>query len=132
MTAMHKILIVEDDPLLMRMLERVFTFEGFAVEKATDGAGALAKLIMSDSLPSAILMDILLPVLSGMEVLKKIKESENLKHIPVVILTNLSPDGENEEKIMAAGASLCLLKTQYTPSEVVRRVRTLTEEQPER
>ena len=122
---MQKIFIVEDDPLLMRMLERVFTQEHFQVEKATDGADALAKLLTMDVLPSAVLMDVLLPVLSGMEVLKKIKESERLKHVLVIILTNLSPDGQNIEKILAAGATECILKTQYTPSEVVQKVRSL-------
>jgi DNA-binding response OmpR family regulator len=122
---MPKVFIIEDDTLLLRMLERVFTFEHFEVEKATDGADALAKLITMDVLPAVVILDIMIPVLSGMEVLKKIKEIEKTKNIPVVILTNLSPGRENAEKTLEAGAALCLLKSQFTPSEVVQKIRAL-------
>ena len=125
---MQKVFIIEDDALLLRMLERVFTFEQFEVEKATDGADALAKLITMDTAPSAIILDIMIPVLSGMEVLKKIKEHEKLAHVPVMVLTNLSPGRENAEKILAAGASVCLLKSQYTPSEVVQKIKDLIQD----
>lgn len=122
---MKKIFIIEDDALLMRMLERVFSFEHFEVLKATDGADALSKLIMMEETPAAIILDILIPVLSGMDVLKKIKEYEKFKSVPVVVLTGLSQGGENAEKILAAGAAMCILKTQYTPAEVVQKVRSV-------
>ena len=120
---MQKVFIIEDDALLLRMLERVFIFEHFEVEKASDGADALAKLLMADVTPCAIILDIMIPVLGGMEVLKQIKDSERLKGIPVIVLSNLSPGRENDQKILALGAAMHLLKDQYTPAEVVQKVR---------
>src|SRR4051794_27494418 len=122
---MPKILIIEDDALLLRMLERVFTFERFEVIKATDGADAIAKLITMEAPPAIILLDIMIPVLSGMEVLERIKGTEKTAKVPVVVLTNLSPGRENVEKILAAGAVACVLKSQYTPAEVVQNIKNI-------
>lgn len=125
---MPKILIIEDDALLLRMLERVFTFEHFEVTKAVDGADAIAKLITMDAPPAVILLDIMIPVLSGMEVLERIKGTEKTAKVPVIVLTNLSPGRENVEKIIAAGAAACVLKSQYTPAEVVQKVKIIIAE----
>ena len=122
---MQKIFIIEDDALLMRMLERVFTFEHFEVLKAADGAEAIAKLIMMEDAPAAVILDMMIPVLSGMDVLKKIKKDDKFKNVPVVVLTGLSQGGENAEKILAEGAAMCILKTQYTPAEVVEKVKSV-------
>lgn len=119
---MRKIFIIDDDVILLRMLGRVFTAANFEVEEALEGADALARLYLMDVVPSVILLDIMIPVLSGAEVLKLIKKSDKLKNIPVVILSNLSPKLESEKKILALGALMYLHKSQYTPMQVVEKV----------
>lgn len=119
---MKKIIIIEDDVVLLRLLERIFTAEQFEVESALDGADGLAKLYMADVIPSAVLLDIMIPILSGVEVLKLIKKSERLKAVPVILLSNLSPQKESEDKIIAFGAAAYLHKTEYTPQQVAKKV----------
>ena len=119
---MKKIFIIEDDTILLRMLERIFVAEDFVVESALDGADGLAKLYMMNEWPEAILLDIMIPILSGIEVLKLIKNSDRLKSIPVVILSNLTPQPESEAKIVALGAEIYLHKTDYTPQLVAKKV----------
>ena len=66
-------------------------------------------------------MDILLPRRDGFEVLRYIKENDSLKNIPVIILTNLKKVGD-AEKALELGAVLYLIKTDYTPKQIVEKV----------
>jgi DNA-binding response OmpR family regulator len=98
---MKKILIIEDDPFLSEMYAAKFTEDGFKTEVAINGKQGLAKV--KDIHPSLILLDIVLPKMDGFEILKKIKEDEILKEIPVILLTNLGQKSE-VEKGLALGA----------------------------
>lgn len=115
---MKKVFIIDDEETFLRMIERVFVARGFEVETSLEGADALAKLYLMDALPSAILLDIMIPVLSGIEVLKKLKESARLKNVPVIMLTNLTPSDESEERIVALGAVKYLHKADHTAQEI--------------
>ena len=117
-----RIFIIEDDIILLRMLERIFVANNFEVEKALEGADALAKLYILDVMPAAILLDIMIPVLSGVEVLKLLKKSEKLKNVPIIILSNLAPSRESEDSILALGAVAYLHKSQFSPEQVVKKV----------
>src|SRR3990167_6910126 len=98
---MPKILIVEDDPLMLRMYQKIFIFEKFDVEVATNGEEALEKI--RSSRPTLILLDIMIPKLNGIQVLDKLKSDPDTKSIPVVILTNLA-----SEKDLVSGSLLSL------------------------
>ncbi len=117
-----KILIVEDDAFIRDIYQTKFNQEGFEVAMAEDGIFALEK--MEQFIPDIILLDVLMPYMDGVEVLKKIKENAKLKNIPIIMLTNIS---EKEKVDMASenGADGYLIKSHFTPSEVVQKVKVL-------
>jgi len=84
---MKKILIVEDDAILLLTLADNLIQEGFDVIKAKDGEEGLATALCEH--PDLILLDILLPKMDGFTLLKKLREDKWGKHVPVIILTNL-------------------------------------------
>jgi len=121
---MTKIFIVEDDPLMSRMYEKAFRLNGYDVELAFDGEEGLKKLKDMDDKPTVMLLDIMMPKMSGFDVLKELKEEKDLKKIPVIALTNLAGK-EDAEKALKLGAKLYLVKSQYDPKEVVEKVKEL-------
>jgi len=121
---MEKIFLVEDDPLMIRMYEKAFKLSGYEIEMAFDGEEALAKLQTMKPKPTLILLDIMMPKLSGFDVLRNIKQNADLKSIPVVALTNLAGK-EDAEKALELGAVLYLVKSQYDPKQVVDKVKEI-------
>src|SRR5512135_3220587 len=101
------ILIVEDDPVLLKMYSEKFTFEGFKVINAKDGEEAL-KMATSEDL-DAILLDIMLPKMSGTDFLEKFRQGAKNKNVPVVALTNLTEEAE-KQRAMKLGVKAYLVK----------------------
>jgi len=95
----EKILIVEDNPQNMRLIEMVLRAKGYTLLKATDGEEALD--VAFKELPDLILMDIQLPKLSGLEVTKKLRETPAFSHIPVIAITAYAMKGDKEGVIEA-------------------------------
>jgi len=95
-----KVLLVEDSKLLRMANENALSRAGFNVSTAADGEEALQ--VANDKLPDIILLDMLLPKISGPEVLKALKANPVTMKIPVVVLTSLSQ--KNEEKLIQDGA----------------------------
>lgn len=118
------ILIVEDDPFMRRLYERVFRLSGYGIMLAANGEEAITTLETADTKPVLILLDIMMPKLSGFDVLRYIKSKKHLKNIPVIVLTNLA-EKENAEKALELGAVLFLVKSQHDPKEVVDKVREI-------
>lgn len=114
------IMIVEDDTFVMDIYETKITKEGMNVISATNGIEAIKKL-EAGAKPDLILLDILMPYMGGLELLKKIKEENALKDIPIVLLTNLSQKEEIEEGL-GLGAKDYLIKSHFTPSEVMEKI----------
>lgn len=121
---MSKIFMAEDDPLMGRMYDRAFRASGFELEMATDGEAAIAKLKQSETLPTLIILDVMMPKKNGFEVLAEVKLDEKLKHIPVVMLTNLAGEAD-AEKALNLGAVLYLVKSQYDPKEILDKVKEI-------
>jgi CheY-like chemotaxis protein len=117
-----KILLVEDDAILVEMYQAKFELEGHDVKIATNGEECLA--ILKEYSPELILLDILMPKLNGFHVLKEIKKQPSLRQIPVILLTNLGQAevDMNRELARALGVNDYLIKSQHTPDEVVTRV----------
>ncbi len=92
-----KILIVEDDAVLANALQISLQGSGFETSLCTDG-GAAEKTIL-DVKPDLILLDLLLPVKNGFEILREISKDDELKKIPVIILTNFEQETSVEEGI---------------------------------
>lgn len=124
---MAKIMLVEDDGILVEMYQAKFELEGHQVMVATNGEECLE--LLQENHPDIILLDILMPKLNGFHVLKEIKKQPDLRNIPVILLTNLG-EAEvdmNHELASALGVSDYLIKSHHTPDEVVDKVmRTLS------
>ncbi len=116
----YKILLIEDEEMLANMYETKFKNEGFNIRKALDGETGLRMAI--EDKPDIILLDIIMPKLDGFSVLKKIKENDKIKNVPVVLLTNLGQD-EDIKKGQTLGAAGYLVKANLTPIEVVNKVK---------
>lgn len=114
-----KILLIEDDPFLLEIYSKKLEEAGYVVEVATDGENGLNRIV--ELHPNLVLLDIILPKLAGLDVLARIKQDKSLEKIPVVILSNLGMD-EEIKRAMALGADAYLIKSHYTPSEVVVKV----------
>src|SRR4051812_37048264 len=100
---MTKVLLVEDDPLIYRLYQKLFTLEGYEVELATNGQEGLDKL--ENYTPDVILLDIMMPTMNGSEMLSRVKEDPKTADIPIVILTNMS-DVQVANQVMSKGANL--------------------------
>lgn len=116
------ILIVEDDIFLADLYKTKFELEGFEVYVAYDGEKGLE--LVRKKKPSVVLLDLILPKLSGFVVLENIKKDKNLKDIPVILLTNLSQKSD-VEKGLSLGAADYLIKAHFMPSEVVAKIHEL-------
>ena len=100
--AVHtKVLLVDDSKFLRMANECVLCKAGYQVSTAADGEEALR--VANDQLPDIILLDMMLPKISGPEVLKTLKANPATKDIPVIVLTSLSQ--KNEEKLLHEGAA---------------------------
>ena len=121
---MSKIFIVEDDPLMSRMYEKAFKLNNFEIAQAFDGEEAIAKLETMSPKPVLIVLDVMMPKMSGFDVLKHIKASPDLKNIPVIMLSNLAGQ-EDAEKALSMGAVLYLVKSQYEPKQIVDKIKEI-------
>ena len=119
---MPKILLVEDDQLLVRLYSKKLTKEGFDVVVATDGSEGMVKA--QNDPPDLILLDLMMPKTNGLEMLEALGASPQLKEIPVVVLTNVSSDSD-EQKARSMGAVDYLVKANNSPGTVVDRVKEL-------
>lgn len=115
-----KVLIVEDDKFLADIYQTKFELEGFKVFVAGDGEQGL-KLAKSKE-PAIILLDILLPKLDGFAVLQTLKQQQETKSIPVILLTNLGQK-EDVQKGLNLGAADYLIKAHFKPSETVEKIK---------
>lgn len=119
-----RILIVEDDKILVEMYKEKLKAEGFLVTAALDGKKALPKIKKGADL---ILLDILMPGLNGFEVLKLIQQDDKQKTIPVVVLTNIGSESFDKDKELALslGATDYMIKALNTPEDVVKKINSI-------
>jgi CheY-like chemotaxis protein len=110
------------------MYQRVFTFEGFEVQMAENGQVGLDKLV--DFHPDIMLVDMMMPVMNGGDMLDRLKANPATQAIPVIMLTNLA-DPQATEDIMAKGALRYIVKSKYSPTETATIVREALGIQPE-
>ncbi len=117
---MKKILIIEDDQLVANLYANRFTVEGFEVKIAPDGQAGL-HLIHSFH-PDAVILDLMLPKLSGMELVKRIRAEPDLEPLPVIVFSDAYLTGMMQQA-WKAGATKCLPKEHMTPKQLVETVR---------
>lgn len=117
-----KILLAEDDIQLIDMYRRKFEMEGFDVQFAEDGEKAIE--ILKGWKPDVALLDIMMPKVNGLDVLKFIKEKPEYADVITVMLTNLGNESTAEE-IYKLGATEYIVKADMTPLEVADKVKAL-------
>lgn len=116
-----KILIIEDDFFICELYQRQLQKEQYEVVSASDGAEGLIQATQQK--PDLILLDIMLPRLNGLDLLRTIKSKPETKDIPVILLTNLGQDSVIKEGF-SLGAEGYLIKSAYTPSQIINEIKS--------
>lgn len=119
---MARLLLIEDDEVLSRMYKDKFVLEGFEVVCAYDGEDGWAKLQAVK--PDLVLLDIMMPKLNGLDLLKKAKSDAATKSIPIVMLTNLAGSHEAQEALLS-GAQSYIVKSDFKPAQIVLRIKEI-------
>ncbi len=117
-----KILFVEDDEGFFNIFSVPLKMKGYDIIHISDGSKAVEKAISEK--PNLILLDIILPGTSGLDILKELKENIDTKEIKVVMLTNFGSD-DNVNKAMDYGAEDYYMKYNVVPSELPGKIATL-------
>ncbi len=117
-----RILIVEDDEFLLSMYQTKLSLENFEVITALNGLQGVK--VAQKEMPDLILLDLNLPEMNGFEVLENLKNQEQTKNIPVLVLTNYSQK-EDIDRCFKLGADDYLIKAHFIPSEVVTKIKKI-------
>jgi len=117
---MHKIIVVEDDPMLGEIYVKKFTDAGFDMKLVTSGK-AVEDEVKSFQ-PEMVLLDIVLPDMDGYEILKSLAKNDNTRSIPVYVFSNLSAK-EDIERATNLGAKGFITKSSFTPTQLVDEVK---------
>lgn len=120
----HTVLVVDDDPVVHSVLSRVLGGAGYHLARANNGREALE--LATRDLPQLIILDVLMPDIGGLAVLRQLKEAEATKGIPVIVLTSLA-QRTTELEATASGADIFLGKP-FTEAQLLTAMRTLLPE----
>lgn len=119
---MKKVLIIEDDSFLQGLESGKLKKEGYEVITASTGEEAMKKLIEPNI--DLVLLDLILPGIDGFEILQKIRSTESLKNIPVIVFSNLSEE-KDIKKSKELGATDFMVKSNFTLEELVTRIKKI-------
>lgn len=122
MTQNKHLLIVEDEAALLKVLSDKLKREGFFVQTARDGAEGLSAV--SKQVPDLILLDIIMPDLDGVSMLKKLRENKQTENVPVIIISNLS-EVEKITGILQAKTGVIehIVKSNWSMEELVGKIK---------
>jgi len=115
-----KILIIEDEEIIYSLLQRKLTEEGYQISVAKDGVEGMEK--MREAKPDLVLLDIIMPRKGGFEVMEEMQGDENLKDVPIVVISNSGQPVELD-RAKELGAKDWLIKTEFDPQEVLEKVK---------
>ena len=119
---LKKILIVEDEEILLDLLQKKLTKEGYEISVARDGEEGLKIMREMEPKPDLILLDIVMPKMGGFEVMEEMVKEPELKKIPVIIISNSGQPVELD-RAQKLGAKDWLIKTEFDPEEVIEKVK---------
>lgn len=111
-----KVFVVEDDKLISRAFKLGLEKAGFLVSLALDGEDGVEKI--KKEIPDIVILDLVMPIKNGFEVLKELKANKETKNIPVIVLSNLESCFDIQ-KAKDMGAEKYLLKTDFTIDDVI-------------
>ena len=121
---LKKIMIIEDDHFLSSLMKARLEKEGFGVIQAFDGEEAME--ILKTKIPALIVLDLIMPKVTGFEVLQMISITPQLDKIPVVIVSNLAQDSDIE-KARQMGVREYFIKVKVSIDDLVGKIKTLAE-----
>jgi CheY-like chemotaxis protein len=113
------ILIVEDDNFVAEVYSTKLLEMGHEVTIAQNGEEGLK--MIGESAPDLILLDIIMPVMGGIEMLEELKKKEEWKKIPIILLTNVG-EKDSIQKVQNLGVQGYLIKSHFTPAEVIEKI----------
>lgn len=122
-----RLLLIESEQILVEVLRKKLTTAGFSADIAQDGEDGLQKIKTQP--PAVIIIDLTLPKMTGLDVLKTIKQDKTLQAIPVLAISN-SDDPAEISQLNQLGIQEYLIKTTLTPDEVLKKVQALTSGAP--
>lgn len=114
------VLLIEDDSLLSKMYKTKLNMEGFNVLVAEDGETGL-KMALEQKI-DFIILDVMMPKISGLDLLVQLRQNPKGKNIPVIVLSNLAEE-EKMKKAVSLGAKEFLIKANVTPGDVAAKVK---------
>ena len=117
-----KILMIEDEEIFIEMFGEKLKQEGYAVSFARNGAWGVKDALAGKF--DLFIIDMVMPAMSGEEMIAKLKMEDNTKNIPIIMLS-ASVEDETAKRVEAMGISAYFMKTQVTPSELVKKVEEL-------
>lgn len=117
---MKSILIIEDESSLQKTMGDVLSQEGYEVHSALDGEAGVR--LAKEKMPDLVLLDLVLPKMTGFEVLEELRADKETKGIPVIVLTNLE-NLKDIQRVTDLGATTYLVKSNYALEEVVEKVK---------
>jgi DNA-binding response OmpR family regulator len=117
---MKKVLIIEDDPIVSNVYRNKLAVEGYRAETAPDGETGLKT--MRTFKPDTIILDLMMPKMSGIDVIKQIRSEEEFAKIPIIVFSNTYLTNMIQEA-WKAGATKCISKSSCSPKEVIDLVR---------
>jgi CheY-like chemotaxis protein len=124
---MTRVLLVDDNPVVMAVYRSGLSMAGFTVDTANDGAAALAHAAATT--PDVIVLDLMLPVIDGFEVLRRVRADPTLMHVPVIVFSN-SYTAARTDELWSAGASQVLAKANMTPKKLVDVLQAVVSRKP--
>lgn len=113
---MTRVLLVDDNPVVMAVYRSGLSMAGFTVDAAADGEAALAQA--AATIPDVIVLDLMLPKIDGLEVLRRVRADPRLKDVPVIVFSN-SYTSDRTNEVWSAGATQVLAKATMTPKKLV-------------
>jgi two-component system alkaline phosphatase synthesis response regulator PhoP len=122
-----KLLIIDDEAAVCQMYKFKLEMEQFKVVTLMEAEKSLE--VAKQEQPNIILLDIIMPKVNGLDILRELKSDNETKNIPVYILTNL-PNEAGGAKGLELGAAGYFVKAEYEPSELARKIRDLIGSQP--
>jgi DNA-binding response OmpR family regulator len=115
------VLVVDDDPVILKLLEVNFEMEGFQVVRAADGAEGLERA--REVLPDIVVLDVMMPRMTGYEVAKALREDDQTAHIPIIFVTARAQSSD-VERGMELGVEDYVTKP-FDPLDLIDRVNNL-------
>src|SRR6516225_8461727 len=117
---MKKILIIEDDVIVANIYRNKFSIEGFTVDIANDGMSGLEAI--KTFRPDAVVLDLMLPKMTGVELMKKVRGEADFQKLPIIVFSNTYLTNMVQEA-WKAGATKCLSKANCSPKQLLEVVR---------